>query len=167
MNDKQIEQLLTAFYNGAASDEDERRLKTFFMQGDVPERWRNEQRCFNAVYTVPEIPIPEGLPARIEARIDLLAGRGKGRNLRRAVYWAGGVAAAVLLGFCLYFGEEKLQPQQKIADTYADPEEAAVVAGKALSMMSVQLNKGVKQINNAEREVDKINRVLNKNRINK
>lgn len=167
MNDKQIEQLLIAFYNGTASGEDELRLKAFFMDGNVPERWRNEQRCFNAVYSVPEIPIPEGLAARIEARIDFLTGEGKGRNLRRVVYWAGGVAAAVLLCFCLYIGDEKFHSQPEIADTYSDPEEAVVVAGKVLSMMSAQLNKGVKQISDAEKEIDKINCILNKNMINK
>lgn len=166
MNDKQIEQLLTAFYNGTASEEDELKLKAFFMSGDVPACWCDEQKCIKTLFSVSEVPLPEGLSTRLEARVDSFFVAGKRNKMRRVIYWGSGVAAAVLLCFCFYMGDMRLQPQPKIADTYTNPHDAAVAAGKALTLMSAQLNKGIKQVNEAEREVDKINRILNKNLIN-
>lgn len=168
MNDKQIEQLLTAFYNGTTTEEEERKLNAFFMQGEVSERWRDEQKCVEALMDAEQVPIPQGLATRLESRIDTLAGSGKGYTLRkRILLWVGSAAAVALLCFCFYAYNIPRQPKQPFTDTFTDPHDAALAAGKALAMMSVQLNKGVKQVNDAEKEIDNINRILNKNLINK
>ena len=48
------------------------------------------------------------------------------------------------------------------ADTFTDPEEAAVVAQNALAFMSRNLNKGLGQVNEASQEITKINKIVNK-----
>jgi len=49
-----------------------------------------------------------------------------------------------------------------LADTYTNPQEAAIAAQKALAFMSSNLNKGIDQINDAQQEINKVNRILNK-----
>jgi hypothetical protein len=49
-----------------------------------------------------------------------------------------------------------------MADTFTDPEEAALVAGQTLAFISAQLNKGLDMVTDAEQELEKVNQLLNK-----
>ncbi len=109
-----------------------------------------------------DIPIPEGLAERLEKQIDGLAAREKKRSLRRIVYWASSVAAIALLCIGIFIKTSVSPYQNKLADTYTDPLEAAMVAEKALAFMSAQLNKGLDQVNDAGQEIEKVNQILNK-----
>ncbi|MDR1880999.1 MAG: hypothetical protein LBQ78_08705 [Tannerellaceae bacterium] len=105
------------------------------------------------------IPIPEGLGERLSAHIDRLAADEKRHKRRRLLYRAGGVAAAGLLLAGLFFSEGLFR-QDKIADTFTDPAEAAIVAENALAFMSTQLNKGMEQVSGAREEINKVNQLL-------
>lgn len=110
-----------------------------------------------------EIPIPEGLSERLEAQIDALAANEKKRKHRlRFTYWISSAAAIALLCIGIFFGIESHSNQQQVADTFTNPEEAAVAAQKALAFMSTQLNKGIDQVENANHEIEKVNQLLNK-----
>ncbi len=52
--------------------------------------------------------------------------------------------------------------EHQLADTYTNPQEAAMAAQKALAFMSVNLNKGIEQVNEAQQEMNKVNKILNK-----
>lgn len=108
-----------------------------------------------------ELELPEGLSERLELQIDTWAGRRR-RSLR---YWLGGAVAAVLLlcvGIFTLEEEEGSGREQPLADTYTDPHEAALAAQDALAFLSSNLNKGISQMQDVRQEIDKVNRILNK-----
>lgn len=113
-----------------------------------------------------ELALPEGLSRRLEERIDGWAATEEKkvrplRTRRQILYWAGGIAASILL--CVGFFQYDLSSRTPdCRDTYADPEDAAVAAEKALLLLSHNLNKGIGQINDAGQEFDKVNNILNK-----
>ena len=88
-----------------------------------------------------DLALPEGLSERLERQIDFLA--------------------AILGALFLIFTETN-RPAPVMADTFTDPEEAAVVAQNALAFMSRNLNKGLGQVNEASQEITKINKIVNK-----
>ncbi|MDR0750143.1 MAG: hypothetical protein LBF62_11345 [Tannerellaceae bacterium] len=109
-----------------------------------------------------EIPIPEGLSARLEAHIDALAANEKKRKTRRLVYRATAAAAIALLCIGIFLETGKQPPTPSMTDTFSNPEEAAIAAGQALAFMSAQLNKGIGKVENAGEEIEKVNQLLDK-----
>ena len=105
-----------------------------------------------------DLALPEGLSERLERRIDFLAQEEVSPRVsrRRSFYWISGIAAAILGALFLIFTAPTM------ADTFTDPEEAAVVAQNALAFMSRNLNKGLGQVNEAGQEITKINKIVNK-----
>ncbi|WP_288205000.1 hypothetical protein [uncultured Parabacteroides sp.] len=112
--------------------------------------------------------LPEGLSERLEQQIDTWAAAEKKETLRssfrrRSLYWISGTAAAILLLCIGIAGLKDLETsKQQLADTYTNPQEAAIAAGKALAFMSSNLNKGIDQMNDAQQEINNVNRILNK-----
>lgn len=112
--------------------------------------------------------LPEGLSERLEQQIDTWAAAEKKETLRssfrrRSLYWISGTAAAILLLCVGIAGLKDLETgKQQLADTYTNPQEAAIAAGKALAFMSSNLNKGIDQMNDAQQEINNVNRILNK-----
>ena len=49
-----------------------------------------------------------------------------------------------------------------MADTFSDPKEAALVAEKALVLLSQNLNKGLEQAQASTEEMRQINQIINK-----
>ena len=111
--------------------------------------------------------LPEGLSERLEQQIDTWAAAEKKETLRssfrrRSLYWISGTAAAILLLCIGIAGLKDLETsKQQLADTYTNPQEAAIAAGKALAFMSSNLNKGIDQMNDAQQEINNVNRILN------
>ena len=103
-----------------------------------------------------DLALPEGLSERLERRIDFLAQEEVSPRVSRS-----GIAAAILGALFLIFTETN-RPAPTMADTFTDPEEAAVVAQNALAFMSRNLNKGLGQVNEASQEITKINKIVNK-----
>jgi len=115
-----------------------------------------------------EQALPEGLSERLEQYIDMLSAdeqQTKRRSLfrRRSLYWFSGVAAALVVAIAVFFQTESSMPHEQVtADTFTDPEEAAIVAQNALAFMSLQLNKGLEQVAEAGQEMQKVNQILDK-----
>lgn len=113
-----------------------------------------------------EQELPEGLSDRLEQYIDQLAAKEKRQKRtvgrKRALYWFGGVAAALLLGIAVFFQTEQAGLKPTTADTFSDPQQAAIAAQEALAFMSIQLNKGLDQVTEAHEEVNKVNDIVNK-----
>lgn len=110
--------------------------------------------------------LPEGLCRRLEEQIDSWAvqeKRGKRFGLRKQwLYRISGMAASLLLCIGIFIYNSTAGSQPRLADTYTDPQEAAVVAEKALLLLSDNLNKGFNQVNKAEKGIRKVNDILNK-----
>lgn len=110
-----------------------------------------------------EMALPEGLSERLERHIDRLAQEERSaRSVHiRPSYWISGVAAAVIGALFLLFTETD-RPAPTMADTFTNPEEAAVVAQNALAFMSRNLNKGLGQVQETGQEIEKINKIVQK-----
>lgn len=111
-----------------------------------------------------EAQLPEGLGARLERHIDGLAAsdRAEARRIPMRRRWLArfSVAASILLaiGTGIYFSGKENAPK----DTFSDPQEAALVASQALAFMSENLNKGLDNMQQAQKKVAEVNNVLDK-----
>ena len=72
-------------------------------------------------------------------------------------------AAVALLCIGLFIFQGRDSRQDFIADTYTNPEEAAIAAEQALLLISAKLNQGLALLEKVQNNVDKTNEVLNEN----
>lgn len=127
-----------------------------------------------------EQKLPQGFSQRLEDYIDGLAtDRHLGAktpatdrkelnsrrfvSLRLSLYWLSGIAAMLLL--CMGIVKWAATPRPvypALADTYRNPEEAAKVAAETLTFLSSHLNKGLEEVNKANREWAEVHGILNK-----
>lgn len=192
MKVNEIEKLLARYYDGETSEAEDRELKRFFTEEDVPAHLLAEKEIFMQLNAAAhssdsgiaaiatrteesEAPqIPEGLESRLSGMIDewdtrerrVLKVKKHTRTLR--LQWIGSIAASLLIlfsvGMYLYKPYTPPTPQ----DTCATPEEAYAQAQKALIMLSTGLNKGVETVETLQETTTKIQENVNEqlNRIN-
>lgn len=173
MKVNEIEQLLTRYYNGDTSQAEEKELKRFFAEEDVPAHLLAEKEIFMQLAASPA-GMPEGLESRLSRKIDewdtrerrTLNAQRKGRILR--LQWIGSIAASLLILFAtgMYLQQPHHAPAPQ--DTCATPEEAYAQAQKALVMLSASLNKGMEKMEAVQETTGKIEKNMNEqlNRIN-
>ena len=109
--------------------------------------------------------VPVHLEKRLEQHIDQLAAEDR-KEVRIPMYrnrikrWC--VAASILLvlgvGTTAYFSASDARPK----DTFDNPEEAAMAAEQALTLLSQNLNKGFGEMNQARQKMEKIHAVWTK-----
>ncbi|MDR0794703.1 MAG: hypothetical protein LBE79_01410 [Tannerella sp.] len=158
-----IEHLIHKFYEGETSPEEERLLSAYFLNDKhIDEDWKEDQQLFHLLNDI-RIQVPSGVSGRLEASIEQLEVIGnKSLSHRRTLYyWMSSAAAILLLCIGLFFVFREPQPP-KMADTFTDPEEAAIVARQALTYMSMQLNKGLNKVAEVDQELERIDQILNK-----
>lgn len=172
MKVNEIERLLARYYDGETSDTEEKELKRFFTEEDVPAHLLAEKEIFMQLAAHPAPEIPEGLESRLSRKIDEWD-TGERRTLKikkhiRALrmQWIGSIAASllILLSVGLYLYKPYPAPQ----DTCATPEEAYAQAQKALIMLSSSLNKGIEKVESVQEATGKIQENVNEqlNRLN-
>ena len=163
MKVNEIERLLARYYDGETSETEEKELKRFFTEEDVPAHLLAEKEIFMQLAAQPAPEIPEGLESRLSRKIDQWD-TGERRTLR--LQWIGSIAASllILLSVGLYLYKPYPAPQ----DTCATPEEAYVQAQKALIMLSSSLNKGIEKVESVQEATGKIQENVNEqlNRLN-
>jgi hypothetical protein len=165
-----IEQLIEKFYEGLSTPEEERFLTAYFLNEEaVDERWKDERQLFSHLHET-QIQVPAGVSERLEKSIMQMEVQPEVfqnplPRKRTWYYWIGSAAAIVLLCIGLFFINRKPSPPT-MADTFSDPEEAALVAEQTLAYMSAQLNKGLDIVADAGQEFVKVNQLLN-NHLNK
>ena len=174
-DEKKIEQLMNAFYNGDTTPEEEALLLDFFNNESLNEKWYADRDMFNALYDSSEITLPEGILERLDNAVDnhiaeteSMQNEIQNKHIsfntkRRKIFTAISSAAAIaLLCIGLHFAIKKPQ-SQLIADTYTNPEDAAIAAEKALMFVSSNLNKGLSSLEKVREGADKTNELLNEN----
>ena len=156
-----IELLIKRFYDGVSTPEEERFLSEFFLNEEiVDEHLKNDQQVFRFLNDS-QIKIPEGVSERLEKSIMQMDISQKSKTLKRPLhYWISSAAAVALLCIGLFFATRQSSPS-KLVDTFSNPEEAALVAEQSLTFMSMQLNKGLNKVSDAEQEIEKANQLLN------
>ncbi len=162
MNDKLVKQYLTSYYEGTSTEEEIKALETFFSRTDMPEQWKDEASHFLQLRRMETIPVPEGLEARLEKSLDAYITKKKKINLKYTTYKITGIAAAILLCIGIAFYQASTKSETTImADTYSDPEQAAKVASEALTLLSLNLNKGLDRVSDAKKEIQEVNKLIN------
>jgi hypothetical protein len=165
--EKKIEQLLGAFYNGDTTPEEEKFLAHFFDSESMSEKWQTDQALFHALYDPSRIPLPKDLSVRLETAIDnhitektVKKSHSKTRKLYLAILSA---AAVILLCIGLFFIPDipdipdRSSKQDFIADTFTNPEEAAIAAEQALRFVSQKLNQGLSPLEKVKESIEIIN----------
>lgn len=164
IDEDKIKQLLEAFYNGNTTLEEELLLKDFFNNKELNEKWHTEMNIFNALYNSSNNIISKEFSKRLEHSLDehikkeQIPSRG---NIKKLFITIGSIAAATLFFTWMFFS--KTHSSDRIADTYTNPEEAAIVAQEALILVSFNLNKGLTPLGKAQENIHTANQLLNKN----
>ena len=103
MKVNEIERLLTRYYDGETSETEEKELKRFFTEEDIPAHLLAEKEIFMQLAAQPAPEIPEGLESRLSRKIDqwdtgerrTLKIKKHTRTLR--LQWIGSIAASLLI----------------------------------------------------------------------
>ena len=157
-----IELLIKKFYEGISTPEEEHLLSEYFLnEANVDERWKDDRQLFRLLHNS-QIQVPAGVSERLEEFFMQIEASQKSPRRKQAwYYWISSAAAVALLCIGLFFAVRQPSPP-RMADTFSNPEEAALVAEQTLAFMSVQLNKGLNMAAGAEQEFEKVNQLLNK-----
>jgi hypothetical protein len=154
MNEEELKRLVQKYYDGTATDEEEKILRDFFRRNNVPRGYEAEKEIFGYYIESADIPEPSNdFEAQIIAAVSSSDGRSSNR---RFIYTLLSAAAGILILTGAYFF---FTGRQTIKDTYSDPEIAYVETIKILHQVSYKLNQGVKNLE----PVGKLNRVGEKN----
>ena len=115
-----------------------------------------------------QIPIPEGLEERLEAKIDEWERAEEQKKAKRLMfpkpmrYAAIAACIALVFGVGYYFLSQKGPVNLAEQDTYQDPVVAQREAEKALNLLAYNLNKGMGQLEKAKAISDRTETTLNK-----
>ena len=158
MKVNEIEELLVRYYDGETNEAEEKELKEFFAQADVPAHLLAEKRLFMQLASQPEPETPEGLESKLSGLIDEWDTHErrstKIKKHTRIIHlqWVGSIAASLLILFSV--GMYLYKP-------YTSPPEAYAEAQKALFMFSSALNKGVQQMETVHETTEKVQKNVN------
>lgn len=158
MTTQELRKQIDSFFDGNLSETDEQALRDYLATHEVPQDMLEEKRI--VLTLVPGTPqIPEGLEERLSSFIDRLPARKKAIRFTPVWRWVSGVAAIVILASAagLYFTRQPAQPQLSEQEMYACAE-----AQRALLLVSQKLNEGTQQWQEAQQEIVKTNRIINK-----
>ena len=175
-DENKIEQMLKAFYNGDSTPEEEALLLKFFNSKDLEEKWHMDRDVLMALNDSSEIMLPEGISERLESAIENYISESSipeneipGKKIplhsktKRLFIAVVSSAAAILLCIGIFFASENRKLPDMIADTYTNPEEAAIAAEQALMLVSTKLNQGLSPLEMVKDNIDKTNELLNDN----
>ena len=115
-----------------------------------------------------QIPIPEGLEERLEAKIDEWERAEEQKKAKRLMfpkpmrYAAIAACIALVFGVGYYFLSQEDPVNLAEQDTYQDPMLAQQEAERALNLLAYNLNKGMGQLEKAKALSDKTEKSLNK-----
>lgn len=171
-----IEKLLEAFYEGNTTPWEEKMLYDFFSQTNIPKHLHEEKAFFQKLNSLQPHEIPMEMENRLETLIDKLEAEEKEKstilhlspnNSRKINWkWVGSIAASLLiiLSTGIFTYNKKLHHKNHmLVDTFSDPEEAYVETEKALLFVSNKLNKGFDQMENLQKNIQKTNKIIEKN----
>jgi hypothetical protein len=178
-DEKLIQTLLTAFYNGETTQKEETVLREFFSMKNIPEKWNIDRNLFHTLYDPSLIDIPEKFSERLEKNFDRYIKQKENINqytkpkkiitlhiVKRLLIATGSIAASILLFIGIFLSYNKLFDNHNIiTNTFTDPQEAAIAAEKILMLVSVNLNKEFLPLKKTKDSINKTKEILNNNLI--
>lgn len=152
----EIEKLISKFYDGATTLDEERELRSRLLCETLPPSVEREKELLLAMLPA-ACEVPVGLPERIEALIDDAA-RDEARVRRRKVLTACVyVAAAAVAALVALVPRVESSPQ----DTFTNPDEAALYVSDAFAHISMAFNCGLQDKENAAAQLNNVGAVVN------
>lgn len=168
MKTDEVEKLLAKFYEGETSISEEQELHRYFATEQVPGHLLADKEVFSTLADHTEIKVPLDLENKLSKSIDQWEETEK-KTIKikhnRRVYWQwmGSIAAGILLVFGIWTYVDKNENNASaIADTYTNPKDAYREAQKALALVSLNLNKGIKQVEEARQKTEKVDKIIKK-----
>ncbi len=142
MNSGEIKRLLERYYDGETTGDEERLLKEFFSQPDIPEDLHAEKEIFTYYVQSADIPEPSSdFESRIISALDS-ADQNSLRLKRRRIY---GILTGIAAGLLILIGSYFLFiNRSKPHDTFSDPEIAYAETMKILYNVSLRFNEGTR-----------------------
>jgi hypothetical protein len=193
MTQLDVNRLLNDFYEGKTTIEQEQDLLLYFKSDKVPEEMIDEQVMFLSCYEEDEIHVPIDLQSKLETIIDNQAEKDSNKFNRqegilkitlnqeteppkRMSIWMknkwlrySAIAACFIMVFTISFFSYKGNESKELTDTYKNPKDAYIETQRALTLVAQNLNAGFTQLEEAEINLGKAQKIVNKqlNKISK
>jgi hypothetical protein len=149
-----VKVLLEKYYEGSTSLEEEKKLRDYFRNYTVPEELACDKELFLFSSGETEtIPMSAGLEQKLEQLIDR---QHKGETKTKQIqlwYKVASIAAGLAILLVCYLFISKEGHENKMKDTYTDPQIAYAQVKQTLLYISETLNKGTKPLS----QVSKLN----------
>ena len=165
MKQEEVEKLLADFYDGKTTESEEQILKEYFEQEEVPCNLQCEKAFFEDLCAadIQNSIVPVGLEDKIGRLIDEKAEEERRffhRNrARRNWKWVSSIAATLLLlvviAYSMKVFREDMRPPTP-QDTFSDPNLAYQVLQSTLKEVSANLNKGVAEVKETQKELHSV-----------
>ena len=177
MTIEQVKSILSRFYEGQTTPEEERQLAAFFRREDVPEDLQQDKQLFLLLAQTSEQEMPQDIADEITAFVNNL-GQSDIQPLTHVSQQRKGVIyrlktppkvmyrAAATVAILLAIGGGVLHHQRTYAtdpfrDTCATPEEAAAQIQRANSMIAKATEQCMAPTSKALRQADATKQVIN------
>jgi hypothetical protein len=156
MNEEELKRLIEKYYNGESTEQEERTLRDYFGNNDIPYGYEAEKVIFNYYTESAGITGPSAdFEAQILAGIDASEKVSGSMKMRKYILPILSAAAGLLFITGLYFLFTDRIGQK---DTFTDPELAYTETMKILRDVSYQLNNGARVLE----PIGKINEMTKK-----
>ncbi|MBO4985150.1 MAG: hypothetical protein J6C87_05845 [Bacteroides sp.] len=166
MKAEELEGLLAKFYEGNTSEQEEMWLAEALESEELPEHLLKEKALFQACFgrKEEEVEVPAGLEEKLNLLIDAKADEEQHffqkNHTERSRRWMLGAAASLLLLLGLGYALSTMQPDYcppTPMDTFSDPREAHKVLQATLMEVSANLNQGITQVNETQKDIIQAN----------
>jgi len=165
--EKTIEQLLSAFYEGHTTPEEELILYHYLSDDAVGEPYHADRILVKALYDSDRMPLPEGMTDRLDSALTKHIQQTDKRRLyskTKTLYIRlMSAAAIVLLCVGVFFFTDRPSKSPLIADTFTNPKDAAVAAEQALLLVSSKLNQGLAPYEKFKKTIIKTDEIIKEN----
>lgn len=142
MKKEELDILLSKYYDGLSTGEEERALTVFFRQADIPDGYEAEKAIFGYLSDSQDVPEPSiDFESRIISSLDNSTAVKTTRVRKLMLVISGLAAGVVILTGTLFF----LRSNEPL-DTFADPQVAYAETMKILMEVSVKMNKGAEAL---------------------
>ncbi|RLD25079.1 MAG: hypothetical protein DRI54_05460 [Bacteroidetes bacterium] len=158
MDLKQVEQLLSKYWEGETSLSEEKQLQQFFSYGEVPAHLLVYRDLFVAQEIILNPDLGLDFDREVLDKLDTSENSTRWNFVRIAAI--GLILIVTAIGFFKLNNTTNTQPIAQ-EDTYQNPEEALAETKKAFAMMAVAFNKGQQPVMNIVK-LDKTNQKVAK-----
>lgn len=171
MEINEIKALLEQYYDGVIEDEEEQKLIEYFNSDYVHPDLIVEKDIFNRLHQSDIISESTSLGEKLRTNV-LVSDKDVESRKQKSKIFIFVTAIAACITLFLYIGNvyqnNNVDATVELIDTYDDPQKAYIEAEKALLKVSVNYNKGLSILEQAQTEVNKSEELVltNFNRLN-